>query len=281
MMLINGTESTTVAATDRGLAYGDGLFSTIKVEWGKVQLWDFHLQRLQLGAQRLFFPDVDWVSLTDEVQLLAETVSDKPEAVIKIILTRGSGGRGYSSKGCVEPLRILSSHDFPEFYKQWQNEGIEVILCQQKLAINPQLAGLKTLNRLEQVLIKHELEMQQAAEGIVCDTNGFVIETCTANIFIYLDNQWQTPKLDGCGVAGVKRRQVMESARQGGITISEVNLQVEDMLNAQAVCLTNALMGLVPVKQFQSHIYPKSGFSFIHKLQELLAEGAINDVKKS
>ena len=273
-MLINGTESTTVAATDRGLAYGDGLFSTIKVERGKVQLWDFHLQRLQLGAQRLFFPDMDWSLLTDEVQSLAKTLTDKPEAVIKIILTRGSGGRGYSSKGCVEPLRILSSHDFPEFYKQWQNEGIKVILCQQKLATNPQLAGLKTLNRLEQVLIKHELEMQQAVEGIVCDSNGFVVETCTANIFIYLDNQWLTPKLDACGVAGVKRRQVMEAAKQAGITVSEVNLTVDDLLKAQALCLTNALMGIVPVKQFQSHIYPQSGFFFIHRLQDLLAEGS-------
>ena len=273
-MLINGKQSNSIAATDRGLAYGDGLFSTIKVEWGRVQLWDFHLQRLQLGAQRLFFPDVDWSLLTDEVQSLAETINDKPEAVIKIILTRGTGGRGYSSKGCVEPLRILSCHDFPDFYKQWQDEGIKVILCQQKLAINPQLAGLKTLNRLEQVLIKHELEQQQAVEGIVCDTNGSVIEACTANIFIYLDNQWLTPKLDACGVAGVKRRQVMESAKQAGITVSEVNLTVNDLLNAQAVCLTNALMGLVPVKQFQSHTYPKSGFSLIHRLQALLAEGS-------
>ena len=272
-MLINGIQSTTIAASDRGLAYGDGLFSTIKVEWGKVQLWAFHLQRLQLGAQRLFFPDVDWVALGEEVELLAQTLNDKPQTVIKIILTRGSGGRGYSVKGCVKPLRILSTHDFPEFYSQWQNEGINVILCQQKLAINPQLAGLKTLNRLEQVLIKHELENNLAVEGIVCDVNGWVIEACTANLFIYLDNKWLTPKLDNSGVKGVKRRQVIESAKQAGITISEINISVNDLLNAQAVCLTNALMGIVPVKQFQSHCYPQSSFSLIHKLQALLEKG--------
>ena len=272
-MLINGIQATTIAASDRGLAYGDGLFSTIKVEWGKVQLWAFHLQRLQLGAQRLFFPDVDWLALTDEVELLAQTLNDKPQAVIKIILTRGSGGRGYSVSGCVNPLRILSAHDFPEFYRQWQNEGIKVILCQQKLAINPQLAGLKTLNRLEQVLIKHELESNQAVEGVVCDVNGWVIEACTANIFIYLDNQWLTPKLDNAGVKGVKRRQVIESAKQAGIIIREINISVDDLLNAQAVCLTNALMGLVPIKQFQSRCYSLSSFSFIHKLQALLEKG--------
>ena len=92
--------------------------------------------------------------------------------------------------------------------------------------------------------------------------------------FIYLNNRWLTPKLDGCGVAGVKRRQVMESAAQAGITICEADLTVDDLFNAQAVCLTNALMGIVPVKQFQSHIYPQSGFSLIHELQVLLAEGS-------
>ena len=272
-MLINGIKSTCISATDRGLAYGDGLFSTVKVEYGKVQLWTFHLQRLQLGAKRLFFPDVDWLTLTDEVELLADTLKCKPQSVIKVIITRGSGGRGYSVKGCVQPLRILSIHDFPEFYTQWKNAGIEIILCQQKLAINPQLAGLKTLNRLEQVIIKHELEMNQAIEGVVCDLNGFVIESCSANIFVYLNEQWVTPKLDGSGVKGVKRRQIIESAKEVGAIVKEANITVDDLFNAQAVCLTNALMGIVPVKQFQSHCYELSDFSFVHKLQALLDNG--------
>ncbi len=272
-MLINGIQSTTLAASDRGLAYGDGLFSTIKVESGKLQLWDFHLQRLQLGAQRLFFPDVDWPLLSAEVQSVAATLSDRAQAVIKIMLTRGSGGRGYSSKGCSQPQRIISCHDFPDFYQHWRNEGIKVILCRQQLGINPQLAGLKTLNRLEQVLIKHELELQEAVEGIVCDSNGLVVEACTANIFIYLDNHWQTPKLDNCGVAGVKRRQVMESAAQAGVKVREADISVADLLNAQALCLSNALMGVVPVKQFQSHSYSSSAFALTEQLQKMLAEG--------
>ena len=274
-MLINGIQSTTIKATDRGLAYGDGLFSTLKVELGKVQLWDFHLQRLQLGAQRLFFPDVNWAALENEVELLAETLIDKPQAVLKIILTRGTGGRGYSSHGCNEPLRILSVHDFPGFYKQWQSEGIALILCQQRLAINPSLAGLKTLNRLEQVLIKHELEIHQAVEGIVCDSDGFVIEACTANVFVYLNQQWLTPKLDRSGVKGVKRRQVIELAKQANIIIKEVKLTVDNLMNADVVCLTNALMDLVPVKQFQSHCYDQSAFLYIDRLRELLRKGDV------
>ena len=271
-MLINGMEATTIAATDRGLAYGDGLFSTIKVESGRVCLWDYHLQRLQLGAQRLFFPDIDWHLLSAEVHELAQRLSASPQAVIKIILTRGSGGRGYSTDGCDSPSRILSCHLFPDVYRVWQ-KGIKIILCQQRLAINPQLAGLKTLNRLEQVLIKHELQSQQALEGIVCDNDGYVIEACSGNLFIYLDNQWLTPRLDGCGVAGVKRRQVMESAEKAGIVIIEAKIKTADLFNAQALCLTNALMGVVPVSQLQSHRYPLSGFAFIQTLQSLLQQG--------
>jgi 4-amino-4-deoxychorismate lyase len=269
-MLINGTESTTIAADDRGLAYGDGLFSTIKVERGIVQLWDYHLQRLQLGAKKLFFPEVDWLLLSSELDYLAKSVREQPFAVIKVILTRGSGGRGYSIQGCSSPQRILSVHPYPVFYQQWQRNGLKVIQCRQKLAINTQLAGLKTLNRLEQILIKHELEAQHALEGIVCDNDGYVIEACSANIFIKLKNQWVTPKLDGCGVSGVKRQQIMELSAKAGQPITAMKITKNDLLNAQAVCLTNALMGIIPVIQYQSHCYPQSGLLCIQKLQSLV-----------
>ncbi|MFT6927194.1 MAG: 4-amino-4-deoxychorismate lyase [Psychromonas sp.] len=274
-MLINGIESTSIAADDRGLAYGDGLFSTIKVERGIVQLWDYHLQRLQLGAEKLFFPDVEWLLLAEELHCLAKSVSEQPFAVIKVILTRGSGGRGYSVQGCSSPQRILSVHPYPAFYQQWQRDGLKVIQCRQKLAINTQLAGLKTLNRLEQVLIKHELEAQHAFEGIVCDNDGYVIEACSANVFIHLNNRWVTPKLDGCGVTGVKRRQIMELSAKAGQPIKEMKITTDDLLKAQAVCLSNALMGIVAVIQYQSHCYPKSGFCLVQQLQSLVEQREI------
>ncbi|ABM02931.1 aminodeoxychorismate lyase apoprotein [Psychromonas ingrahamii 37] len=274
-MLINGTESTTIAADDRGLAYGDGLFSTIKVERGIVQLWDYHLQRLQLGAKKLFFPEVDWLLLSSELHYLAKTVAEQPFAVIKVMLTRGSGGRGYSIQGCSSPQRILSVHPYPVFYQQWQRDGLKVIQCRQKLAINRQLAGLKTLNRLEQILIKHELEAQDAFEGIVCDNDGHVIEACSANLFLKLKNHWVTPKLDGSGIAGVKRRQIMELSAKAGQPIREMKITINDLLNAQAVCLSNALMGIVPVIQYQSHCYPESSLLHIQKLQSLVEKGEV------
>lgn len=271
-MLINGIESNHIAGTDRGLAYGDGIFSTIKVEFGVVQLWNYHLDRLQRGALRLFFPKISWDLLEQEVKTVAKTLNQQAQAIIKIIITRGSGGRGYSASGCDTPLRIISSHAFPCFYQTWQKEGINLVLCQQIISSNSQLAGLKTLNRLEQVLIKHELESKNALEGIVCDNEGNVIEACTANLFIYKNEQWLTPLLDRCGVEGVQRRHVMAVAKQAGIAVTEVQMKVDDLLSAQALCLTNALMGIIAVNKFQSYSYPKSGLLAIQKLQSLIQQ---------
>ncbi|MEH6452338.1 MAG: aminodeoxychorismate lyase [Psychromonas sp.] len=277
-MLINGIETTKIAATDRGLAYGDGLFSTVKIESGVVQLWDYHLKRMQLGAQKLFFPAIDWLLLTNEVENLATTLLQHSHAIIKVILTRGSGGRGYSITGCDSPQRILSVHAFPQHYQQWQEQGIKVVQCTQTLSLNRQLAGLKTLNRLEQVLIKHELESINALEGIVCDNNGDVIEACSANVFIYVDKQWLTPKLDHAGVAGVKRQQLLDLAKNAGISIIEKTIKPEHFFTAQAACLTNALMGIVPITQYQSYCYPADSFTYINKLKSLLLQGDVLDV---
>jgi len=236
-VLINGIEATNIDAMDRGLAYGDGLFSTIKVQYGQIQL-----------------------------------STDKSVSVLKIILTRGSGGRGYSTTGCDAPQRIISTGAYPDFYQQWQKHGIQVILCESQLASNKQLAGLKTLNRLEQVLIKKELESKQAVEGIVCDNQGVVIEACSANLFIYLDNRWQTPKLDSSGVAGVQRRHIIDRALQAGFTIEETYIHIERLKEAQAICLSNALMGIVPVNQYQQTVFGNEGLARCRQLQFLIEQ---------
>jgi len=271
-VLINGIEADKIDAKDRGLAYGDGLFSTIKVQYGQLQLWELHLQRLQLGAQKLYFPDIDWAQLSAEVDLVAQQMKAQAQCVLKVIITRGSGGRGYSSTGCDTAQRIISTGPYPEFYQQWREQGIKVILCESQLASNRQLAGLKTLNRLEQVLIKKELESKQAVEGIVCDNQGVVIEACSANLFIFLDGRWQTPKLDSSGVAGVQRRYVMQLAEQAGITIDETYIHVERLKEAQAICLSNALMGIVPVNQYQQTVFGRESLARCRQLQSLIEQ---------
>jgi len=269
-MLINGQKTERIDAIDRAIAYGDGLFSTFKLEFGKVVRWDLHLKRFKKGAEKLFFPKVDWCLLESEVTSLALTVADKPQAVLKVILSRGVGGRGYSSLGCHDVVRIISLHDFPAVYPKWQTEGIEVIACDYQLSNNKTLAGLKTLNRLEQVLIKREIESKNAIDGIVCDQNGVVIEACAANVFCYKQGVWLTPCLDLAGVKGVMRESILQAAKKSKIVIQEVNLRPDDLLLADALCLTNSLMGIVPVNQYQQKYYNQNKMKIIEELKQLV-----------
>lgn len=273
-MLINGIVTDNIDAMDRGLAYGDGLFSTIKVEYGKVIDWQLHLLRLQLGAKRLFFPDIDWAILEKEVFNSAKSVNIEAHYVLKIIVTRGSGGRGYSTEGCINPQRVIVLSPFPMHYLQWQKEGIAIVQCETLLGRNKQLAGLKSLARLEQVLIKQELASLQAVEGLVCDEFGHVIEGCSANVFIHLNGEWITPKLDYCGVAGVVRARLLQST---SVKVIERNITLDEVNQASSICLTNALMGIVPVKQYQNKTYSKQQMQKAIELQLLLNKDVINN----
>jgi 4-amino-4-deoxychorismate lyase len=273
-MLINGLNNNTIDAMDRGLAYGDGLFSTIKIELGKVNDWDLHLARLKLGAERLFFPSCDWALLEQEVMNLSQTVGTKQHAVLKVILTRGTGGRGYSAQGCDQILRILSVSDFPEQYLTWQRDGIAIVQCQSQLGRNKQLAGLKSLARLEQVLIKQELSGLNALEGLVCDEFGHVIEGCSANLFIYLNGEWLTPTLDYCGVAGVMRARILQHPQ---IEVRETTLTITDVKQASCLFLSNALMGIVPVKQYEDKTYSTQQLQPVTDLQILLKQEVISN----
>jgi len=270
-MLINGLESNTINATDRGLAYGDGFFSTIKVEFGQVKNWPLHLTRLKQSANRLFFPKIDWIQLQQEIFSSAKTVAEHPHYVLKVMLTRGSGGRGYSAEGCEQVQRIINLSTFPEAYLQWQQSGIAIVQCKSQLGRNKQLAGLKSLARIEQVMIKQELTTLNAVEGLVCDEFGHVIEACSANLFICLDRQWLTPKLDFCGVAGVMRAQILEHDL---IDVIEKEISLDEVNQASCLFLSNALMGIVPIKQYQDKHYSKKQLQPITELQVMLKQGS-------
>ncbi|MEQ4939792.1 aminodeoxychorismate lyase, partial [Proteus terrae] len=164
MFLINGVEQDTLAANDRAAQFGDGCFTTARIQQGQVALLDAHLQRLQTTCEKLQIPFHDWLTLSEEMQRLARPHA---QGVLKVILTRGVGGRGYSTAGCVSPTRILSVSPFPAHYARWREEGITLTQSPVPLGRNPWLAGLKHLNRLEQVLIRSHLEQTDADEALV------------------------------------------------------------------------------------------------------------------
>lgn len=245
---INGQPDTRLPVTDRGLAYGDGLFETIRIAERGPVLLEYHLDRLLLGCRRLRIP------LTRD-QIEAELASWPGMAVpgiAKMIVTRGSGGRGYAPAGDLEPRRILQHFPLPAYPDSWFEQGIRVFPCVNRLGHSPVLAGIKHLNRLEQVLARGEWEGGETfQEGLVSDQNGAVVEGTVSNLFVVRGQQVLTPRLDQCGVAGVMRRWLLEQLRASGLDVMETTITLDGFRVADERFFCNSVFGVWPVARFE------------------------------
>lgn len=252
-MWINGEPEESLALRDRAVQFGDGCFTTAHIIDGKVTQLDAHVARLKQGCERLQISVVDWSAMRQEMILAAVDHSD---AVLKVIISRGRGGRGYSALGCGQPTRIVIISDYPSHYHHLKETGVRLQLSSVRLGRNPLLAGIKHLNRLEQVLIRTELEQTGADEALVLDTEGMLVECCAANLFWRIGDHVFTPCLTDSGVNGIQRQQVMSLLRTEGITLSEVRKPPEVLIEADEVLITNALMPVLPVCQIDQQFYP-------------------------
>lgn len=252
MVWINGEQQATVSARDRAVQFGDGCFTTARILQGKVVLPEAHLLRLKAGCERLMIRNVDWEALAVEMQ---DTAATRSVGVLKAIVSRGTGGRGYSAQGCEQPSRMIFLSDYPAHYQRLQQSGARLALSTVRLGKNPLLAGIKHLNRLEQVLIRTELDQTGADEALVLDTDGSLVECCAANLFWRKGEQVFTPDLSQCGVSGIQRQQVIQQLHMLGIPVQEVSLPVQTLAEAEEVFITNALMPVLPVNQIDSWHY--------------------------
>ena len=264
VMRVNGQSTETISALDRGLAYGDGLFETVAVRDGTAELWPEHLSRLVAGCERLGIPYPQ--ELEAEGGALLEGVE---RGVLKVIVTRGVGGRGYRTPEVPEPTRILSIHPWPEYPHAWWHDGVTVRVCDTPLGCNPRLAGLKHLNRLEQVLARAEWNEPAVAEGLMSDGDGRVVEGVMSNLFVVRDGELLTPVLDRCGVAGVMRGAVMRAAAEVGIGCVEGDVRRETLEGADELFLTNSLIGIWPVARLGEREWPVGPFT--RRLQQALS----------
>ena len=242
--LVNGESGAGVDPSDRGPLYGDGLFETIAVVEGRPRFLDWHFERLAEGARRLGFPAPDFGRLRSEI----EAVAAPPRGVVKLVLTRGSGARGYRPPRAPVPTRIVSAFGWPDA-SQARASGLRVGWCRTRLGRNAALAGLKHLNRLEQVLARAEWDDGAMDEGLLCDDRGRVIGATQANLFAKLGGRWVTPRLDACGVAGIMRRAFCLWSAERGLHVAERDLTVADIESSSALLLTNALIGARPVQE--------------------------------
>ena len=244
MTLVDGIHTNDVSALDRGLAYGDGLFETLAVVDGHILNWQSHADRLRRGCDALSIPQPDFTLLADEARAVA---SGTDRSVVKIIITRGSGGRGYTPAPDTVAVRIVTRHRWPDEYARREDSGINVCIAQHRISHNPHLAGVKHLNRLDQVLASIELAKRGVTEALMLDMNGFVIEATRCNIFAIHGDLMVTPCLNNCGVSGVMRSIILQLAPSVGLRSQETELTLHAVCSAGEVFLCNAIAGIWPV----------------------------------
>ncbi len=255
MVLINGKANDKISILDRGLQYGDGVFETIAYRNGKAEFLEQHLTRLFNSCDLLAINFKQQNELRAEVDLICQSLQQE-QAVIKITVTRGEGGRGYFSDNSALPTRIISSHPHPDIPEHYQTDGVRLRFCEQTLSINSRLAGIKHLNRLEQVLARNEWDDIDIPEGIMSDEEGNVIEGTMSNIFIVESDKLYTPVVTRAGIAGVMRAQVIQIATRSGISVQEREITKKALSEADEVFVCNSVIGIWPVSAISNKLYP-------------------------
>ncbi len=244
---IDGRPGHCLSLPDRGLDYGDGLFETCAVVDGRVERLDAHLDRLALGCERLGLPMPGRTLLAGE---MAELARGQAAAVLRLQLTRGGGGRGYAPPAAAAVRRLLTLAPWPEGLVRFDGRDARLCTCALRLGHQPALAGIKHLNRLEQVLAAREVEAMGCDEGLLLDAEGQVIEGTRSNLFlITAGGMLVTPELSRCGVAGVMRAALIECCSAAGIPCAVRPVAGEELGVAAGLLVTNSLIGLRAVAE--------------------------------
>jgi len=273
--LVNGVTQSTVSVDDRGLAYGDGVFETIAVRDCACRFLDAHLARLAAGCRQLGIPHPDNVPLLADIEQLLDATGTH-QGVMKIIITRGSGPRGYAyQRDQLQPTRIvgIAAGQQPAV----SPDGVRVRLCATPVSSNSHLAGIKSLNRLAQVLGRAEWDDPDIAEGLMADDQGNLIGGTMSNLFMVRQGKLWTPPVTECGVAGIMRGQVMQAAEQQ-IDILEQYFSATDLGAADEVFLTNSLIGIWPVAALDKqrfNVGPET-----RQLMQSLAERGVSECRQ-
>ena len=242
--LVNGKHISQVDACDRGLQYGDGLFETIAVTNGRVRLLQRHLDRLAHGCKKLHIPAPSFDQLRNEIDTLAR---DQQRAVLKIMITRGCGGRGYSMPAECNPTRILSLYPWPDYPERYETDGIDVHLCQTTICEDKQLSSIKHLNRLPQVLASHEWQEAACQEGFMFYPDDNLAEGTRSNVFLVKNGSLVTPALKNGGVLGIMRGVILEIAHSHDMPVMEIDIHRRELPGMEEIFICNSLVGIWPV----------------------------------
>jgi 4-amino-4-deoxychorismate lyase len=244
-VLVDGEPGGRISPLDRGLAFGDGVFRTLRVASGRPLNWARHYGRLRADCALLGLPVPGEELLRDELAVVAPG-----DAIAKVIVTRGSGGRGYAPS-TTRPTRVVAAFDAVTHPGERARDGVRVRRCELVLSEQPWLAGAKTLNRLENVLARAEWRDEAIHEGLLCDAAGRVVEGTMSNVFLVRGGVVATPALGRCGVAGAQRERVLELLDARGVPCEVRDVAFVELARAEEIFLTNSVIGVWPVAHLE------------------------------
>ncbi|WP_029149092.1 aminodeoxychorismate lyase [Methylophilus sp. 5] len=253
---VNGKLVSGVAPTNRGFAYGDGIFRTMRLLNGELQDWPLHYQTLLADCSKIQIvcPSAELLMQEFKYLMAAGDEAALPSGIVKIIITRGDGARGYAPPAICEPTRVLIHSALPVYPPEIYATGVALYTCQTRLASQPLLAGIKHLNRLENVLARAELKDPRFFDGVLRDYGDHVIEAVSGNLFISKDGLVMTPALDACGVAGVMRQKILDWYKTHGQSVVSTGLFMENLFDADAVVIANSVYGVLQVTQIDEQL---------------------------
>jgi 4-amino-4-deoxychorismate lyase len=248
--LINGDTHQSISPLDRGFSYGDGVFRTMQMKSSLPSNWHLHYQKLvaDCASIGIVCPSAELL-MSDLVKLFYDDAVHRENSVAKIIITRGEGERGYATPAITTPLRVVVKFPMPHYPAQYYSYGVELILCETRLAAQPKLAGIKHLNRLENVLARMEWRDEHIFDGVLLSAENDVIECTMSNIFARFGKKLITPELTQCGVAGITRQQILALSKPLNLMIKEDKLSIEVLLQADEVIICNSLYGAFQVRK--------------------------------
>jgi 4-amino-4-deoxychorismate lyase len=267
MILVNGLESSCVSVLDRGLMYGDGVFRTLLLRKGMAIGWQRHHIKLAEDCAALGIACPTEQELEED---LVQAGKNNPDCVAKIIVTRGEGARGYALSPTAKPTRIVVTSPLPDYPAHYADIGVKVHLCDLRLCHQPRLAGIKHLNRLENVLARSEWDAPDIAEGLLLDVNGSVVEGTMSNLFMLKGQELHTPDLSLCGVAGVQRQRIMTLAPDLGLQLKVSRFDLPQLIEANEVLLCNSIFGVWQIRELAGQTWQRGMMT--EKIRQLLEQ---------
>jgi 4-amino-4-deoxychorismate lyase len=263
-----------IAVADRGAQYGDGLFETIAIREGVPRFWPLHAERLAQGCEQIGLAAPDANELHAELDdAIASSSIDSRRAVAKIVVSAAAGPRGYQRAEAASSVIRIGLFEATPLPPDHYQDGIAARLCSTKLARQPALAGIKSLNRLEQVLARNEWHDPSVFEGLMLDTDDLLICGTMSNVFLCNGNSVLTPAITHCGVRGVMRRQVLAVLTEADQPYEVRDVAVTELLQADEVFISNSQFGVLPVRKIDERRYSPGAIT--RDVMQLIAQAGV------